>query len=205
MVEMKVLGVLLEPVTKTPIVYLGDKGEEIILPIGIGFFEANAIALKLTNAEPPRPLTWDLLKSILDSLDARVEKVLVHALKDNTYYAQITLDASGFMLEVDSRPSDAIALALRMGAPIYASEDVLAEAGKKIDKSQILKDDDSEENQIDFQQIHTKELDARAEIEKEIGVLRIRLKKFVEQEKYEEAAQIRDEISKLEEKKSMGN
>jgi len=204
MVEMKVLGVLLEPVTKTPIVYLGDKGEEIILPIGIGFFEANAIAMKLTNTEPPRPLTWDLLKSILDSLNVKVQKVLVNALKENTYYALITLEVSGATLEIDSRPSDAIALALRMGAPIYASEDVLAEAGRKIDKARILREEGSQET-IDLKQIQTKEPDAITEIEKEIGVLRIKLKKAVEQEKYEEAAQIRDQIRRLEEKKDKGN
>ena len=204
MVEMKVLGVLLEPVTKTPIVYLGDKGEEIILPIGIGFFEANAIAMKLTNTEPPRPLTWDLLKSILDSLNVKVQKVLVNALKENTYYALITLEVSGATPEIDSRPSDAIALALRMGAPIYASEDVLAEAGRKIDKARILREEGSQET-IDLKQIQTKEPDAITEIEKEIGVLRIKLKKAVEQEKYEEAAQIRDQIRRLEEKKDKGN
>ena len=126
--EMKVKGLALDPLSNMPMIILRDEEEKRSLPIWVGLFEANAIALELEKIPTPRPLTHDLIKNILETVEARVQKVVVNDLRDNTFYAVIHLQMRGSELQVDSRPSDAIALALRVGAPIFVEEDVVHKA-----------------------------------------------------------------------------
>ena len=128
LVEMKVRGLALDPVSNMPIIILRDEEDKRSLPIWVGIFEANAIALELEKIATPRPMTHDLIKNILESLDARVQKVVVNDLRDNTFYAVLYLRLGNADITVDSRPSDAIALALRVGAPIFVEEDVVHKA-----------------------------------------------------------------------------
>ncbi len=127
-VEMKVRGLALDPVSNMPIIILRDEEEKRSLPIWVGLFEANAIALELEKVSTPRPMTHDLIKNILESLEAKVEKIVVNDLRDNTFFAMIHLRLGEEEITVDARPSDAIALALRVGAPIYVEEDVVRRA-----------------------------------------------------------------------------
>ncbi len=127
-IEMTIKGLMIDPITNMPIVVLRDAQGQRLLPIWVGVFEANAIALQMENVQTPRPMTHDLIKNILEGLDAVVERVVVCALKDNTFYATIALRLGGSTRLVDSRPSDAIALALRMGAPIFVDEVVIQSA-----------------------------------------------------------------------------
>jgi bifunctional DNase/RNase len=124
-VEMKIRGLMMDPVTNMPIVVLKDVGGEAILPIWVGIYEANAIALEIEKVSTPRPMTHDLLKNVLTSLDAQVHKVVVSDLRDDTFFAVIWLEREGSVISVDSRPSDALALALRMDCPIFVEEEVL--------------------------------------------------------------------------------
>jgi uncharacterized protein len=127
-VEMKVRGLALDPMSNMPIIILRDDEDKRSLPIWVGIFEANAIALELEKIPTPRPMTHDLIKNILESLDARVVKVVVTDLRDNTFFAVLHLQIGENEYQVDSRPSDAIALALRVSAPIYVDEDVVRRA-----------------------------------------------------------------------------
>jgi bifunctional DNase/RNase len=127
-VEMKVRGLALDPLSNLPIIILRDEEEKRSLPIWIGIYEANAIALELEKIETPRPMTHDLIKNILETIEARVTKVVVTDLKDNTFYAVLHLQVGDREYTVDSRPSDAIALALRVAAPIYVDEEVVRKA-----------------------------------------------------------------------------
>jgi uncharacterized protein len=120
--EMKVKGLALDAASSMPIIILRDEEEKRSLPIWIGLFEANAIALELEKISTPRPMTHDLIRNILKSLDARVAKVVVNDLRDNTFFAVIHLQLGAAEITVDSRPSDAIALALRVAAPIRAQK-----------------------------------------------------------------------------------
>ena len=126
--EMKVKGLALDPLSNMPIIILRDEEEKRSLPIWVGLFEANAIALELEKIPTPRPMTHDLIKNILESIDARVVKVEVNDLRENTFFAVIHLQLGSAEIAVDSRPSDAIALALRVAAPIYVDEDVVRKA-----------------------------------------------------------------------------
>ncbi len=128
MQEMVIYGVSFDMVGKQPIVLLKTREGNKFLPIWIGHPEAAAILMKLQNASTPRPLTHDLLTDVLDQLDARVTRVTVTKLEENTFYAMITVSQNGDEIEIDSRPSDALALAVRTGAPIFAAEDVIAES-----------------------------------------------------------------------------
>jgi bifunctional DNase/RNase len=127
-VEMKVRGLALDPLSNLPIIILRDDEEKRSLPIWIGIYEANAIALELEKIETPRPMTHDLIKNILETMEARLQKVVVTDLKENTFYAVLHLQVGSAEYTVDSRPSDAIALALRAGAPIYVDEEVVRKA-----------------------------------------------------------------------------
>ena len=129
-VEMKIRGLMMDPVTNMPIVILKDTGGDAVLPIWVGIYEANAIALEIEKVTTPRPMTHDLIKNILEALRARVLKVVVNDLRDNTFFAMIHLQLGSAEITVDSRPSDAIALALRVGAPIFVEEDVVRRAQK---------------------------------------------------------------------------
>ncbi len=124
-VEMKIRGLMMDPVTNMPIVILKDVNGNTILPIWVGIYEANAIALEIEKVSTPRPMTHDLLKSILQGLSAGVRKVVVSDLRDDTFYAVIWLEKDGELISVDSRPSDALALALRVDCPIYVEDSVL--------------------------------------------------------------------------------
>jgi bifunctional DNase/RNase len=124
-VEMKIRGLMMDPVTNMPIVILKDVGGSSILPIWVGVYEANAIALEIEKVTTPRPMTHDLIKSLLAGLSTGMRKVVVSELKDDTFYAVIWLERDGEIISVDSRPSDALALALRLDCPIYVDESVL--------------------------------------------------------------------------------
>ena len=124
-VEMKIRGLTMDPVTQMPIVVLKDVNGNTVLPIWVGIFEANAIALEIEKVTTPRPMTHDLLKTVLLGLNAGVKKVVVSDLKDDTFFAVIWLEKDGEMITVDSRPSDALALALRLDCPIYVDDSVL--------------------------------------------------------------------------------
>jgi hypothetical protein len=124
-VEMKIRGLMMDPVTNMPIVVLRDVSGDSILPIWVGVYEANAIALEIEKVTTPRPMTHDLIKNVLLGLSAGVRKVVVSELREDTFYAVIWLEKDGEMISIDSRPSDALALALRLDCPIYVDEGVL--------------------------------------------------------------------------------
>ncbi len=124
-VEMKIRGLMMDPVTNMPIVILKDVNGNSILPIWVGVYEANAIALEIEKVSTPRPMTHDLIKTLLLGLHTGMQKVVVSELKDDTFYAVIWLERDGEVISVDSRPSDALALALRLDCPIYVEESVL--------------------------------------------------------------------------------
>jgi bifunctional DNase/RNase len=123
--KMEVKGLLLDPFSNTPVVVLKDSEDKLFLPIWIGVFEANAIALRMENVQTPRPLTHDLVQSLLEHLNTRIERIVINDLQENTFYARIFLVREGESMEVDSRPSDALALALRSNAEIFVEDDVL--------------------------------------------------------------------------------
>jgi hypothetical protein len=124
-VEMKIRGLMMDPVTNMPIVVLKDSSGESVLPIWVGIYEANAIALEIEKVSTPRPMTHDLIKTLLLGLEISMKKVVVSELKDDTFYAVIWLERDGKPITVDSRPSDALALALRHDCPIYVDDRVL--------------------------------------------------------------------------------
>ena len=124
-IEMKIRGLIMDPVTNMPIVILKDVNGNAVLPIWVGIYEANAIALEIEKVTTPRPMTHDLLKNLLIGLDTRVDKVVVCDLRDDTFYALIWLVRDGQTITIDSRPSDALALALRVDCPIYVEDEVL--------------------------------------------------------------------------------
>lgn len=124
-VEMRIRGLLLDPNTNMPIVVLKDVNSESVLPIWVGVFEANAIALEIEKVAPPRPMTHDLLKNVITGLGAVVERVVVTELRNDTFFAAIWATRNGDSVVIDSRPSDAIALAMRTDCPIYVNDEVL--------------------------------------------------------------------------------
>ena len=127
-VEMQIRGLMIDPLTNMPIVVLKDVASDTVLPIWVGIFEASAIQLELEKTTTPRPMTHDLLRNLARGLNAVVRKVVVSELRDDTFYAVIWMEQEGEMVALDSRPSDAIALALRWDCPIYASRAVLENA-----------------------------------------------------------------------------
>jgi hypothetical protein len=141
LVEMTIKGLMVDPITNMPIVILKDKQGERVLPIWVGIFEANAIALQIENVATPRPMTHDLLRNIITDLDGRVDRIVVSDLKENTFYAVIHLTVRGERVAIDARPSDAIALALRTRAPILVEETVIDNA-KTVDLTSEPADND---------------------------------------------------------------
>jgi bifunctional DNase/RNase len=127
-IEMTIKGLMIDPITNMPIIVLRDREGQHILPIWVGVFEANAIALQIENVQTPRPMTHDLLKNVIDDLEARVDRIVVCELKENTFYAIIYLHSGGGVRTIDARPSDAIALALRTRSPIFVEEAVIQSA-----------------------------------------------------------------------------
>jgi bifunctional DNase/RNase len=134
---MEIKGLLMDPVSNMPVVVLRDAANGVFLPIWVGIFEANAIAIQMEKIATPRPMTHDLLKNLLGELDATVERIVINDLRDNTFFARIHLLRGETRWDVDSRPSDAIALALRVNAEIFVEEDVL-------EKSKTLRPDGDE-------------------------------------------------------------
>ncbi len=124
-VEMKIRTLMMDPVTQMPIVVLRDTTGNTILPIWVGVYEANAIALEIEKINTPRPMTHDLIKTLLMGMEARVDRVVVNELKDDTFFATIWLEKNGEFISIDSRPSDALAIALRTDSPIFVDESVL--------------------------------------------------------------------------------
>lgn len=124
-VEMKIRGLMMDPATNMPIVVLKDVSSDIVLPIWVGVYEANAIALEIEKVTTPRPMTHDLIKNILIGFDTHVHKIVVSELRDDTFFAVIWMEREGKVISIDSRPSDALALALRLDCPIYVDEEVL--------------------------------------------------------------------------------
>ncbi len=175
MIRVKVSGVAIDPVTKGFVVILKDETEKKWLPIWIGPYEAKMISLSLEKIKPVRPLPHDLIKNILDSLGVIVTRIVICNIKENTYFATIRLRANHMEKEIDARPSDAIALALRLNAPIYVTEEVLNKAS-------------------------TEKIALEDEKEIKLTELREKMQKAVEKENYEEAAKLRDQIRSLEKK-----
>jgi bifunctional DNase/RNase len=144
-VEMKIRGLMMDPVTSMPIVILKDVGSNNVLPIWVGIYEANAIALEIEKVSTPRPMTHDLIKTLLLGLDAGIRKVVVNELREDTFFALIWVERNGELISVDSRPSDALALALRLDCPIYVDDSVLksaksaANVSDKLNTNQELK------------------------------------------------------------------
>lgn len=126
--RVEIRGLMLDPSSNVPIVILRDTESQLFLPIWIGVFEANAIALRIEGVEPPRPMTHDLLRLMLEQLGARVEKIVISDLRESTFFAVIHVQQNGRSIGVDARPSDAIALALRVEAPIFVLRSVMDKA-----------------------------------------------------------------------------
>lgn len=159
------------------------------LPIIIGAFEAQSIALELEGMKPPRPLTHDLMKSIIDTFAVSLNEVCISELRDGTFYAKLSVEGLSETQEIDSRPSDAIALAVRYGAPIFVEEGVLSEAGIVSDETEA--EDDDDDLPKTKEDLPTKQFTTKLE------QLQSGLKDAIDKEDYEKAAKIRDEIKKL--------
>ncbi len=158
------------------------------LPIIIGAFEAQAIALEIEGIKPPRPLTHDLLKLIIDNLGGSVSEVIISELRENTFYAKIVLEVSGLTNEIDARPSDAIALSVRTQTPIYVAETVLETAG-------FIPSDENERELTKKSEVNDETLPKSKEAK--IASLQNKLREALDSEEYERAAKIRDDIKKL--------
>jgi uncharacterized protein len=141
-IEMKIRGLMMDPVTNVPIVILKGSDGNTLLPIWVGVYEANAIALEIEKVATARPMTHDLLRNMLQGLGCSVSKVVVSQLKDDTFYAVIWLMHNGNLISVDSRPSDALALALRTDSPIYVDEEVIKNSKATSSKQDKLNDDE---------------------------------------------------------------
>ena len=153
-IEMTIKGLMVDPITNMPIVILRDRDGQKVLPIWVGIFEANAIALQIENIATPRPMTHDLLRNTISELDARVTRVVINDLRDSTFFAQIRLITGDKTLELDARPSDAIALALRTEAPIFVAQTVLDQA------QTITPDGDDSDDKVKklFEQLDSEDL-----------------------------------------------
>lgn len=163
------------------------------LPIIIGAFEAQSIALELEGIKPPRPLTHDLLKNLVDDLGAQVLEIYINELRENTFYAKIVIESSSLTNTIDARPSDAIALAVRTGSPIFISEDVMSSAG-------FAPSEESEEGNKDPFGLSDKFEASQApkkSAEAKVASIHDQLREAVEKEDYERAAKLRDEINRL--------
>ena len=140
-VEVRIRGLMMDPVTNMPMIVLKDVASDAVLPIWVGIFEANAIAMEIEKAGVPRPMTHDLLRNAIRALDAEITKVVVSALKEDTFYAIIWLDRKGETLTLDARPSDALALALRSDCPIFVARSVMEHARLSANNNQVNADE----------------------------------------------------------------
>ena len=180
MIQVKVNGIFITQSQASGILLKEQDGDRA-LPIVIGEYEAQSIAMALENIAPPRPITHDLIVNMLKMQQISIESIIITELKENTYFALLRLEKEGAIIEVDSRPSDAIAIAVRMGASIFVNESVMEEA------SYIPDDPESSEQDYVF----------KSDVN-EIDELKKMLQKAVETEDYEKAAQLRDQIKRLE-------
>jgi bifunctional DNase/RNase len=140
--EMVIRALMLDPVSNSPIVILKDAAGDTVLPIWVGAFEAQAIALELEKVSTPRPMTHDLIKNVLVGLETQVHKVVVTELREDTFYAVIWLEREGEVVSIDSRPSDALALALRVDCPIFVDDVVLKNSKLAANASERLSSDE---------------------------------------------------------------
>ncbi|MBS1815712.1 MAG: bifunctional nuclease family protein [Acidobacteria bacterium] len=140
-VEVRIRGLMMDPVTNMPMIVLKDTASDAVLPIWVGIFEANAIAMEIEKAGVPRPMTHDLLRSAIRALDAEITKVVVSALKEDTFYAIVWLDRNGETITLDARPSDALALALRADCPIFVARSVMEHARLSANNNQVNADE----------------------------------------------------------------
>jgi bifunctional DNase/RNase len=188
-VQCEILGLSSSPSTGGAYaILLREIGAIRRLPIIIGAFEAQAIALEIEGIKPPRPLTHDLLKHMIDNLGGTVTEVIIDELRENTFYAKIILEVSGLTNEVDARPSDAIALAVRARSPIYVAESVM-EAASFIP---------SEETEGTVKEVTKEEKEEIPKTkEAKLAALQNKLREAIETEEYERAAKIRDDIQRL--------
>ncbi|MCX7589997.1 MAG: bifunctional nuclease family protein [Kiritimatiellae bacterium] len=177
------------------VVLLKGETDERTLPIFIGAAEAHAIAIKLNHAEVPRPLTHDLLKNILDFLEYRLKRVEVCDLREGTFYARLILERNGEEMGIDSRPSDAIALALRCGAPIFVDERVMDEAGRVLEKNEegMGEKEKTEESGTEKEKEKKKPSAPLSPVE----AIQLELERAIKEERYEDAARLRDKLRRL--------
>ncbi len=166
------------------------------LPIIIGAFEAQAIALEMEGIKPPRPLTHDLLKNVIDNLGGTVQEVLIDELKDNTFFAKIIIDISSLTNDIDSRPSDAIALAVRTQSPIFVNEEVMNTAAF-LPASEDDQFENIEEDAPEQEPEENSKQNIPQSKESKIAALQTQLREAVEKEDYLRAAKLRDEIQKI--------
>jgi uncharacterized protein len=186
MIQVQIVNVYLTPKGEEFVVLLRGDADPRTLPISIGQLEAQSIAIRLYHIEFPRPLTHDLFKSAIERLGAKVTKVVIHDLVNNTFYGKLILESNGETMEIDSRPSDAIAIALRFEAPMFIEEKVLDEAGVIMPASDIPEAKKSPAGSV-----------APAEPLSTLDRLKLQLGAAIAEERYEEAARLRDEINKL--------
>ncbi|MCH8170976.1 MAG: bifunctional nuclease family protein [Bacteroidetes bacterium] len=188
-IQCEILGLSSSPATGGAYaILLKEMNSSRRLPIIIGAFEAQAIALEIEGINPPRPLTHDLLKQVIDTLGGSVKEVIIDELRENTFFAKIILEVSALTYEIDSRPSDAIAIAVRTKAPIFVVENVM-EAAAFLPTTEQGKDTEDELPGEGFFNANSKEA--------QIASLQTKLREAIESEEYERAAKLRDDIQKL--------
>jgi hypothetical protein len=188
-VQCEILGISASPSTGGAYaILLKEIGGNRRLPIIIGAFEAQAIALEIENIKPPRPLTHDLLKNVIENLGGVVVEIQVSELRENTFIAKIILELAGLTNEIDARPSDAIALAVRTQSPIYVADSVM-------DTASFVPSEESE--RFELQKETDEEESVSGSKEAKIAALQTKLREALEKEEYERAAKLRDEIKKL--------
>lgn len=188
-IQCEILGLSSSPATGGAYaILLKEMDSSRRLPIIIGAFEAQAIALEIEGINPPRPLTHDLLKQVIDTLGGSVKEVIIDELRENTFFAKIILEVSALTYEIDSRPSDAIAIAVRTKAPIFVVENVM-EAAAFLPTTEQGKDTEDELPDEGFFNVNSKEA--------QIASLQTKLREAIESEEYERAAKLRDDIQKL--------
>ncbi len=188
-IQCEILGLSSSPATGGAYaILLKEKDSSRRLPIIIGAFEAQAIALEIEGINPPRPLTHDLLKQVIDTLGGSVSEIIIDELRENTFYAKIIMEVSALTYEIDSRPSDAIALAVRTQAPIFVAENVMEAAGF-VPSTERIKETNEEFGENE--NLTPTGKDAK------IASLQTKLREAIEAEEYERAAKLRDDIQKL--------
>jgi len=191
-IEVRIRGLMMDPATNMPIVVLKDVGSDTVMPIWVGIFEANAIAIEIEKVAPPRPMTHDLARNFMRHMNAQLEKIVINELRDDTFFAVLWLRQDDELITLDARPSDAIAIGLRFNVPIYTYESILSEAGIVFTESQ------EEDEPLVKREEPARPAPATPEKFKDIPFeqLKTLLEEALEKEDYERAARIRDELNK---------